>query len=179
MMKSGGLGTLKCVDAWGTDFRGDMGGLGSVPLLIVQGSEDRILPRPTPAAAFPRLSPRRIPRDRRRPAQHRLDPRRSAPRHRGPGLMADRDRLAHLQGLPDLTAAARGKDLRDFRHDPESTGGRRRSRIGTATAKQHGSVLHPPHDQACSLPMMRVLRGPGLDEFGHDPAMLADLPVPG
>ena len=34
--------------------------------------------------------------------------------------MADRDRLAHLQGLPDLTVAARGQDLRDFRHDPES-----------------------------------------------------------
>src|SRR5450755_3883835 len=26
---------------------------------------------------------------------------------------------------------------------------------------------------------MRVLRGLGLDELGHDPAMLADLPAPG
>jgi non-heme chloroperoxidase len=57
MMKSGGLGTLKCVDAWGTDFRGDMGGLGSVPLLIVQGSEDRILPPPNSGRRLPALVP--------------------------------------------------------------------------------------------------------------------------
>jgi hypothetical protein len=33
--------------------------------------------------------------------------------------MADRDRLAQLQRLPGLTVAARGKDLRDLRNDPE------------------------------------------------------------
>jgi non-heme chloroperoxidase len=51
------LGTLKCVDAWGTDFRGDMAGLGSVPLLIVQGSEDRILPPPNSGRRLPALVP--------------------------------------------------------------------------------------------------------------------------
>jgi non-heme chloroperoxidase len=51
------IGTLKCVDTWGTDFRGDMAGLGSVPLLIVQGSEDRILPPPSSGRRLPALVP--------------------------------------------------------------------------------------------------------------------------
>ncbi|KLL09845.1 alpha/beta fold hydrolase [Protofrankia coriariae] len=38
------LGTLRCVDAWCTDFRGDVPALSNVPLLVVQGTEDRILP---------------------------------------------------------------------------------------------------------------------------------------
>jgi non-heme chloroperoxidase len=38
------IGTLKSVDAWVTDFRGDLAGLSSVPVLVVQGTEDRILP---------------------------------------------------------------------------------------------------------------------------------------
>jgi non-heme chloroperoxidase len=49
------IGTLECVDAWGTDFGGDMAGLGSVPLLIVQGSEDRILPPPNSGRRLPAL----------------------------------------------------------------------------------------------------------------------------
>ncbi len=44
------LGTLKCVDAWGTDFRSDMAGLGSVPPLVVQGSENRAKQPGDPAA---------------------------------------------------------------------------------------------------------------------------------
>jgi non-heme chloroperoxidase len=51
------IGTLECVDAWGTDFRGDMAALGSVPLLIVQGSEDRILPPPNSGRRLPALVP--------------------------------------------------------------------------------------------------------------------------
>jgi non-heme chloroperoxidase len=46
------IGTLQCVDTWGTDFRGDMPALSDVPVLIVQGSEDRILP---PSASGRRL----------------------------------------------------------------------------------------------------------------------------
>ncbi|GAA0673164.1 alpha/beta hydrolase [Kitasatospora atroaurantiaca] len=38
------LGTLQCVDAWCTDFRADLPALSSVPLLVVHGTEDRILP---------------------------------------------------------------------------------------------------------------------------------------
>jgi non-heme chloroperoxidase len=51
------LGTLKCVDTWGTDFRGDMAALGSVPLLVVQGSDDRILPPPNSGRRLPALVP--------------------------------------------------------------------------------------------------------------------------
>jgi non-heme chloroperoxidase len=47
------IATLECVDTWGTDFRGDMSGLSKVPVLIVQGSEDRILP---PASSGRRLA---------------------------------------------------------------------------------------------------------------------------
>jgi non-heme chloroperoxidase len=51
------IGTLKCVDTWGTDFRGDMGGLSAVPVLIVQGSEDRILPPAASGRRLPALVP--------------------------------------------------------------------------------------------------------------------------
>ena len=51
------VGTVQCVDAWGTDFRRDMAGLGSVPLLIVQGSEDRILPPDNSGRRLPALVP--------------------------------------------------------------------------------------------------------------------------
>lgn len=36
--------TLQCVDAWCTDFRGDLDSLWSVPKLLIQGTEDRITP---------------------------------------------------------------------------------------------------------------------------------------
>jgi non-heme chloroperoxidase len=49
------IGTLKCVDAWGTDFRGDIPGLSSVPLLVVQGTEDRILPIDNTGRRLPAL----------------------------------------------------------------------------------------------------------------------------
>jgi non-heme chloroperoxidase len=51
------IGTLECVDAWGTDFRGDMAALAGVPLLIVQGSEDRILPPANSGRRLPALVP--------------------------------------------------------------------------------------------------------------------------
>lgn len=37
--------TYHCVDAWGTDFRGDLPGI-DVPVLIVQGDQDAVLPYP-------------------------------------------------------------------------------------------------------------------------------------
>jgi non-heme chloroperoxidase len=40
---SSSIGYLACVDAWLTDFRGDIAAL-NVPLLIIQGDADRILP---------------------------------------------------------------------------------------------------------------------------------------
>lgn len=49
------IGTLKCVDAWGTDFRGDLPGLSDVPLLVVQGTEDRILPIDNTGRRLPAL----------------------------------------------------------------------------------------------------------------------------
>jgi non-heme chloroperoxidase len=51
------IGTLKCVDTWGTDFRNDMDGLSTVPVVIVQGSEDRILPPPNSGRRLPALLP--------------------------------------------------------------------------------------------------------------------------
>lgn len=36
-------GTLACVGAWGTDFRGDLAAIG-VPTLVIHGNADRILP---------------------------------------------------------------------------------------------------------------------------------------
>jgi non-heme chloroperoxidase len=51
------IGTLECVDTWGTDFRGDMEGLSKVPVLIVQGSEDRILPPENSGRRLPALLP--------------------------------------------------------------------------------------------------------------------------
>ncbi|WP_131769287.1 alpha/beta fold hydrolase [Candidatus Protofrankia californiensis] len=49
------LGTLQCVDAWCTDFRGDVPALSSVPLLVVQGTEDRILPIDNTGRRLPAL----------------------------------------------------------------------------------------------------------------------------
>jgi pimeloyl-ACP methyl ester carboxylesterase len=37
------VGTLACVGAWGTDFRGDLAAI-SVPTLVIHGDADRILP---------------------------------------------------------------------------------------------------------------------------------------
>jgi non-heme chloroperoxidase len=51
------IGTLQCVDAWGTDFRNDMDGLAKVSVLIVQGSEDRILPPENSGRRLPALVP--------------------------------------------------------------------------------------------------------------------------
>jgi non-heme chloroperoxidase len=51
------IGTFQCVDTWGTDFRGDMAALGQVPVLIVQGSEDRILPPASSGRRLPALVP--------------------------------------------------------------------------------------------------------------------------
>ncbi|MEV4479443.1 alpha/beta fold hydrolase [Micromonospora coxensis] len=39
------IGTLACVDAWLTDFRGDLPRI-DVPVLIVQGDQDMVLPYP-------------------------------------------------------------------------------------------------------------------------------------
>ena len=82
--------TYACVDTWLTDFRGDLPKI-DVPVLVVHGTEDRILPFDATAARLPALIADLHARPRRgRPAQHRLDaPRRSeqrAPRvHRREG----------------------------------------------------------------------------------------------
>ncbi|SBW17719.1 hypothetical protein FDG2_0349 [Candidatus Protofrankia californiensis] len=46
---------MQCVDAWCTDFRGDVPALSSVPLLVVQGTEDRILTIDNTGRRFPAL----------------------------------------------------------------------------------------------------------------------------
>ena len=65
--------TYACVDTWLTDFRRDLPKI-DVPVLVVHGTEDRILPydvdRGAPAGADRRHQARP---DRGRPAQHRLD----------------------------------------------------------------------------------------------------------
>jgi non-heme chloroperoxidase len=53
---SSSVGFLACVDAWLTDFRGDIGAL-NVPLLIIQGDADRILPLPATGAVLHTLLP--------------------------------------------------------------------------------------------------------------------------
>jgi non-heme chloroperoxidase len=47
-------GTLQCVDAWLTDFRADLPRI-DVPLLVVQGTEDRILPIGSTGRRLPAL----------------------------------------------------------------------------------------------------------------------------
>lgn len=47
-------GTLDCVDAWLTDFRADMPRI-DVPTLVVQGTEDRILPIDSTGRRLPAL----------------------------------------------------------------------------------------------------------------------------
>ena len=65
--------TYACVDTWLTDFRRDLPKI-DVPVLVVHGTEDRILPyagdrrSASGAARRHRAGP-----DRGRPAQHRLD----------------------------------------------------------------------------------------------------------
>lgn len=49
------IGTLKSVDTWGTDFRGDIPRLASVPVLVVQGTKDRILPIDSTGRRLPAL----------------------------------------------------------------------------------------------------------------------------
>lgn len=48
------IGTVRCVDAWLTDFRGDLPKI-DVPTLVVQGVEDRILPIDTTGRRLPGL----------------------------------------------------------------------------------------------------------------------------
>lgn len=45
-----------CVDTWGTDFRADLPKI-DVPVLLVHGDADRILPYPSTAARMPALIP--------------------------------------------------------------------------------------------------------------------------
>jgi non-heme chloroperoxidase len=46
--------TAPCVDTWLTDFRGDLPRI-DVPVLVVHGTEDRILPFDSTAARLPAL----------------------------------------------------------------------------------------------------------------------------
>ena len=66
--------TYACVDTWLTDFRADLPRI-DVPVLVVHGTEDRILPieRHRHAAARAGRRPQARP-GRGRAAQHRLDP---------------------------------------------------------------------------------------------------------
>ena len=66
--------TYACVDTWLTDFRADLPKI-DVPVLVVHGTEDRILPFEATAARLPALIADCTPRPGRgRSAQHRLDP---------------------------------------------------------------------------------------------------------
>jgi non-heme chloroperoxidase len=47
-------GTLDCVPAWLTDFRDDLPRI-DVPILIIQGTDDRILPHKSTGARLPKL----------------------------------------------------------------------------------------------------------------------------
>ena len=65
--------TYACVDTWLTDFRADLPKI-DVPMLVVHGTEDRILPFEATAARLPGADRRLHARPGRgRPAQHRLD----------------------------------------------------------------------------------------------------------
>jgi non-heme chloroperoxidase len=50
------IGTLACVGAWLTDFRPDLPGI-DVPVLIVQGDADRVLPYPVTGARLEKMLP--------------------------------------------------------------------------------------------------------------------------
>ena len=65
--------TYACVDTWLTDFRADLPKI-DVPVLVVHGTEDRILPFEATAKRLPGAG-RRLPAHpgRGRAAQHRLD----------------------------------------------------------------------------------------------------------
>ncbi|GAB4098681.1 alpha/beta hydrolase [Sinomonas halotolerans] len=52
--RASGLATLAVVDIWGTDFREDVAKL-DVPLLLVHGTEDRIVPLEASSARMPGL----------------------------------------------------------------------------------------------------------------------------
>jgi non-heme chloroperoxidase len=53
-IQSSAIGTLRCVDAWLTDFRDDLPRL-DVPVLLVHGTADRILPIDVTARRLPGL----------------------------------------------------------------------------------------------------------------------------
>lgn len=53
-VRASARGTLDCVDAWLTDFRADMPRI-DVPTLVVQGTEDRILPIDSTGRRLPAL----------------------------------------------------------------------------------------------------------------------------
>ena len=58
--RASAIGTHDCVDAWGTDFRGDVSRI-DVPVLIVQGDKDMVLPYPkTGQRLQPMLSDSRL-----------------------------------------------------------------------------------------------------------------------
>lgn len=50
------IGTLACVQAWLTDFRPDLPGI-DVPVLIIQGDADRVLPYPATGARLQQMLP--------------------------------------------------------------------------------------------------------------------------
>ncbi len=58
--RASAIGTHDCVDAWGTDFRADVSRI-DVPVLIVQGDKDNVLPYPkTGQRLQPMLSDSRL-----------------------------------------------------------------------------------------------------------------------
>ncbi|MFG2063829.1 alpha/beta fold hydrolase [Micromonospora sp. NPDC048871] len=58
--RASAIGTHDCVDSWGTDFRSDVSRI-DVPVLIVQGDQDRVLPYPkTGQRLQPMLSDSRL-----------------------------------------------------------------------------------------------------------------------
>jgi len=49
--------TVSCVEAWKTDFRGDMAAFEGVPTLVIHGTDDRIVPIDATARRMPREIP--------------------------------------------------------------------------------------------------------------------------
>ena len=78
---------VACIGTWTTDFRDDLPKI-DVPMLVVHGDADQVLPIDKTGKRLPGLIKDMQPgRDRGRPARHPLDPRRPG-QHRAAGLPA-------------------------------------------------------------------------------------------
>ena len=93
---------VACIGTWTTDFRDDLPKI-DVPMLVVHGDADQVLPLDKTGKRLPGLiNDVAVRRDRGRPARHPLDPRRPG-QHRAAGLLAQLNpghRNHHLHDSP-------------------------------------------------------------------------------